>query len=41
VFLGVSFLFSSINETRIFTPLIPLLLPGAVFALTSRHDATS
>jgi hypothetical protein len=39
VFLIVSFLFSSINETRIFTPLIPLLLPGAVFALTPRHDA--
>lgn len=41
VFLVVSFLFSSINETRIFTPLIPLLLPGVVFALTTRHDVTS
>jgi hypothetical protein len=32
-FLLVSFLFSSIIETRIFTPLLPLLIPGALAAL--------
>jgi hypothetical protein len=32
-FLTTAFLFSSIVETRIFTPLLPLLLPGAIAAL--------
>jgi hypothetical protein len=36
-FVTIAFLFSSIVETRIFTPLLPLLLPGAIAGLfTSR-----
>lgn len=37
-FLLVSFLFSSIIETRIFTPLLPLLIPGALVALIPLRD---
>jgi hypothetical protein len=32
-FVAVAFLFSSVIETRIFTPLLPLLVPGALAAL--------
>ena len=45
-FVLVAFLFSSIIETRIFTPLLPLLIPGVMTALlapptqptVARHD---
>jgi hypothetical protein len=37
-FLVVGFLFSSIVESRIFTPLLPLLAPGAVAALCPRRQ---
>jgi hypothetical protein len=39
LFLIVSVLFSSIIETRIFTPLLPLLVPGALVALFRSDEA--
>lgn len=35
VFVAIAFTFSSIIESRIFTPLYPLILPGAIFCLFS------
>lgn len=34
----VGFLFSSVIETRIFTPLLPLLVPGALFGIFGEGD---
>jgi hypothetical protein len=39
-FVTVAFLFSNIIETRIFTPLYPLILPGALFALFGGDQRT-
>jgi hypothetical protein len=39
-FLLVAFLFSSIIETRIFTPLLPLLIPAALTALFPHRSST-
>ena len=43
VFAAIAFTFSSIIESRIFTPLYPLILPGLIFWLFSddRHVAVS
>ena len=37
-FLVTAFLFSSIIETRMLTPLLPLLLPAALFGLFGAAD---
>ncbi len=38
VVLVVGFLFSSVIEPRVFTPVIPLVVPGVLFALFCQHD---